>query len=383
MTISFFSNFLVPHQLHFCSCMVELLGTDFKFVATDNFKADEVTAGFSDINLQHDFCLAAYLNDENHQKMLNLCDNSDVLIIGSAPEWIFRRRMKTGKITFRYSERAFKPLFNSKNNPLTLAFMFKGNTIYNNKPLYMLCASGYTAKDYRRVGAYSKKAYRWGYFPKGSTKTASELLTIKSKNKRIAITWLGRMIDWKHGELAIETAYYLKKNKIDFCLKMVGDGNKKAEWKSLSDTYGLQDRVTFTGSIKNSAAIAELENTDIFLFTSDANEGWGAVVNEAMSSCCAVVACHSAGSVPYLINDDINGYSFEEGDNQKLFNDTKRLCENSRLREKLGIEAKKDVSDVWSAENASKNLIELSKQLLNNGDKNPIAYGPCSLDDVK
>jgi glycosyltransferase involved in cell wall biosynthesis len=39
----------------------------------------------------------------------------------------------------------------------------------------------------------------------------------------------------------------------------------------------------------------------VFIFTSDRNEGWGAVLNEAMGSGCAVVAADLIGSVPYLI----------------------------------------------------------------------------------
>ena len=33
-----------------------------------------------------------------------------------------------------------------------------------------------------------------------------------------------------------------------------------------------------------------MEQADIYLFTSDRNEGWGAVANEAMNSACAMVA---------------------------------------------------------------------------------------------
>ena len=44
-----------------------------------------------------------------------------------------------------------------------------------------------------------------------------------------------------------------------------------------------------------------MEKSHIHLFTSNHLEGWGAVVNEAMNSGCAVVANREAGAVPYLI----------------------------------------------------------------------------------
>ncbi len=380
MTITFFSNFLVPHQLYFCQCMVKLLGDKFIFVATQPFNQKEVTKGFDDINLNHSFCLPSYLNEDNHKKMLYLCDNSDIVVIGSAPEWIFRRRIKSGKVLFRYSERAFKPLSKNNKNPISIACMIKGNTVYYNRPLYMLCASAYTAGDYLKVNAYKNKAYRWGYFPKGSDKSTEDLLFLKSRNEKIIITWVGRMISWKHGEKAIEVANFLKEKNIDFKLKLIGDGDCRAEWEEKCFSYNLSGSVEFVGNMKNNEVITVLESTDVFLFTSDANEGWGAVVNEAMSCACAVVACSSAGSVPYLVKEGDNGFMFKEGDDLKLFYDTMRLCTETDLRKKLSTNAKNTIANEWSAENASKNLVILSQHLLNGGIESPIKNGPCSLD---
>ena len=50
-----------------------------------------------------------------------------------------------------------------------------------------------------------------------------------------------------------------------------------------------------------------MERADIYLATSDRQEGWGAVINEAMNSGCAVVADHMMGAVPYLISHEENG----------------------------------------------------------------------------
>ena len=49
-----------------------------------------------------------------------------------------------------------------------------------------------------------------------------------------------------------------------------------------------------------------MEKSEIFLFTSDKGEGWGAVLNESMNSACAVVASHAIGSVPFLLKDGEN-----------------------------------------------------------------------------
>ena len=47
------------------------------------------------------------------------------------------------------------------------------------------------------------------------------------------------------------------------------------------------------GALKPADVRKEMERADIFLFTSDYKEGWGAVLNEAMNARCAIVAVHS------------------------------------------------------------------------------------------
>ena len=62
-----------------------------------------------------------------------------------------------------------------------------------------------------------------------------------------------------------------------------------------------------------------MEKTGIFLFTSDRQEGWGAVLNEAMNSGCAVVASHLIGAVPFLKKKKKNGLVYSSGDRKTLF----------------------------------------------------------------
>ena len=73
----------------------------------------------------------------------------------------------------------------------------------------------------------------------------------------------------------------------------------------------LEDCVHMLGAMSPDEVRKHMEQANIFLFTSDRNEGWGAVLNEAMNSGCAVVASHAIGSVPYLIKNGNNGYIYE------------------------------------------------------------------------
>ena len=65
---------------------------------------------------------------------------------------------------------------------------------------------------------------------------------------------------------------------------------------------GLQNRIQILPPMPPEAVRRRMEQANLFLLTSDFQEGWGAVLNEAMNSGCAVVASHAAGAAPYLLS---------------------------------------------------------------------------------
>lgn len=69
----------------------------------------------------------------------------------------------------------------------------------------------------------------------------------------------------------------------------------------MTEEKHLSEYVTFAGFKKPEQVREYMENADIFLFTSDYGEGWGAVLNEAMNSCMAVVADCGIGAAPFLL----------------------------------------------------------------------------------
>ena len=120
-----------------------------------------------------------------------------------------------------------------------------------------------------------------------------------------------------------------------------------------------------------------MEAGDIYLFTSDKNEGWGAVLNESMNSCCAAVASHAAGSVPFLVNDKINGLIYRDGDLESAYSKVTWLIEHPEERKRLGYEAYKTMTEIWSPEKAADNLLSLSSSLLKGAQPDRFE-GPCS-----
>ena len=82
-----------------------------------------------------------------------------------------------------------------------------------------------------------------------------------------------------------------------------------------------------------------MECADVFLFTSNYLEGWGAVLNESMNSACAVVAGSGIGAVPFLLKHNYNGLVYKTGRYQEFERLVSLLCTDKTLQKRLGTHA--------------------------------------------
>lgn len=377
MKVVFVSNYFNHHQKPFCEEMYRRLGDDFTFISTSVMREERRKLGY----MQDDLPVYVYLEYEGikqHQKVLDLINNADIVMAGAAPNDLLLERIKGGKIILRYVERPFKKrvsVFRRIYHAVRFHAMDNGN-----KNIYMLCASAYTAADYARMGAYKNRAYKWGYFPQAKEHEIDRLLSLKKKN---TLLWCGRFLDWKHPDDVIILANKLKNAGYDFQLNIIGTGVMENELKQLVDSLDLGDRIIFLGSMPPDQVRKHMEEAGIYLFTSDRQEGWGAVLNESMNSGCTVVASHAAGSVPFLIEDNMNGFIYESGNEEMLYERVKYLLEHQEEQERLGRSAYKTVENEWNAVAAATRLIDFMKELLS-GKKSVDLYddGPCSRAEV-
>ncbi len=376
MKITFISNYLNHHQLPFCLEMKKIKDVEFNFIATEKISEVRLKLGYEDMNSKYDFVIEAYKEDEK-QKALNIAEDSDVVIIGSAPEIYIKERLKENKITFRYSERIFKKGKWQILNFKLLASLYKHNTIYNRKNLYLLCASAYTAGDFSIVGAYKNKAYKWGYFPEIKEYDINQLIKKKSTNKNVEILWVGRYLKWKNPEAIIKLAIKLKKNNERFKINMLGTGELEEKIKKLVKKNNLQSNINILGSMSTEQVRKYMEEANIFIFSSDRNEGWGAVLNEAMNSGCVVVANNEIGSVPFLLKDNENGFIYKNNNQNELYIKVKEAMNNQELSIKLGKNAYETMINVWNAKTAANNLITLIEDIKASKESS-IKEGPCS-----
>lgn len=351
MKLVFVSNYWNHHQKPLCDALAAR--TEFAFLQTEKMSAERLAMGWRQECPDYVTENAAVLED------------ADVVIAGSAPEKLIRPCILQGKLVFRYHERPLKDgdlLW--KRLPRWVKWRWQNP---QNAKVWLLCAGSQVATDYAKFGLFWDRALKWGYFPECGTPARKEDGTL---------LWAGRLLSWKHPGDAVAVAGKLKADGYDFHMHIIGTGPMEQILRTQIARDGLQDRVQLCGAMEPEKVRERMSRSAIFLFTSGHQEGWGAVLNEAMSCGCAVVARKSAGATGYLMRQGENGLGYET--EAELYQHVKTLLENSGMAEALGLEAQKTIAEVWNGEVAARRLVTFSEKLLTGETPEFWPDGPCS-----
>ena len=382
MTITFFTNFINHHQVPLADEFYKLIGDNYKMVTFEPLPDEFKKRGYEDFSYK-EYLLPAYQSCENLREAENLALNSDVVILGAAPEYLIKKRLKENKLTFRYGERLFKKIDRRFIQIKYWQKLYREHTKYRRKNLYMLGASAYNRLDTALLLSYPHKCLKWGYFINTPLIDITNILHKKDKSS-YKILWCGTIAQVKRPDLAIKLAALLKHDGVDFHINMVGTGD--SIWTSLVTDLikklDVSDCVSLLGNIPNKQVLQLMQNHHIFIFTSDRGEGWGVVLNEAMANGCAVVASNKIGAAPFLIENKVNGLLFQSGNIYSLYEAVKYMIENRLFREKCTMEAYNTIKNEWSPQIAAMNFIKLVNSLQENKCDIFIAKGPCSKADI-
>ncbi len=364
------SNYFNHHQKPLSDALYSLLGEDYHFVETEEIPAFRRALGYKEMSAPY----VIQYNNESKNAIDRFIIEADAVIYGEAPLSLIKKRLSLGKLTLRDDECRYRSLSRFLKWPI-----YTYNSLYLNKG-YLLCASAFGPIDYILSGMNPKKCFKWGYFPEVKQYEGWDTLYKKKSvpSKRIRILWCGRLIPLKHPESLVYVAERLRLDGYVFELHVIGTGKLENRIKNNVHDKQLESSIFFHGSMKPEDVRAYMEESDIFLFTSDRNEGWGAVLNESMNSGCAVVAGSNIGSVPYLINDGENGLIYKDLNWEDLYRKVRFLIDNPDKREYLGEQAYKTITEVWNGDVAARNLLSLCVALSEKLET-PIQSGPCSI----
>ena len=158
---------------------------------------------------------------------------------------------------------------------------------------------------------------------------------------------------------------------------MYGSGVELENTQKLARKLGVEDVISFKGDTPNDEVLKAMREHEIFLFTSDKNEGWGAVANEAMSNGCVLVGSSAIGSIPFLLKDGVNGCIFQSGNIDSLIAKVEWLINHDKERKQMAMSGYNTMKNLWSPINAAQSFLRLV-ECLNNGLETPFEEGPCS-----
>lgn len=379
MKLIFYSNYLNHHQVLVADELYRLLGDDYRFVATLPRNEKELKGGLD--YSTRPYCLLAGETEAARAEGMRLAQEADVCVFGACSQEyaVERARQMDCGLSFEMGERWLKRGWKNIFSPRLIKWWINYRRYFHSQPFYKLCSSAFAASDDRKLFAYRGRHYKWGYFTAVDEdyKVESPKLGVSTLEITPHIMWCSRFLKLKHPELPIHMAANLKSKGYRFILDMYGSGEEETTTKSLACELGVEDVVRFHGALPNAEILEVMRQHDIFLFTSDRYEGWGAVANEAMANGCVLVASDAIGSTPYLIRDGVNGFSFASESVEAL---TERvewlLCQPEQMR-LMQREACYTMQEVWSPAKAASALMCLVDDL-QHGRECSIINGPCS-----
>lgn len=149
------------------------------------------------------------------------------------------------------------------------------------------------------------------------------------KNKEdLVFLYLGSLYKGKGIDLLIKA--FNKLNHQRSKLILAGPDQSNAKYFNLVKKLKLEDKVLFTGAVPSSDINKYLSYADVFVLPSR-YDGWGAVLNEAISIGLPIISTDQTGAAYHLIKNNVNGFMIKAGDLQALYKAMNAYINNSKL----------------------------------------------------
>lgn len=239
-----------------------------------------------------------------------------------------------------------------------------------NKCSMIIVNSNYTKAEYIKMGVSEKKIIRINPIPNYVSHTDDKEILEKfrrkftEKNSKI-ILFVGRLVERKGIEYLIKSIPETKTKNIH--LIIAGGGILLKDLKNLINTLGLEDKITFFGSLSHEELGLLYDVSDVFVLPSIVDsrgetEGLGLVIVEAMESGLPVIAS-SVGGIVDVIKHEENGILVNQKDPSAIAEAIDKILSNNELTNKLIENSKKTVNKFQPSLIAKKHL-EIFQRIL-------------------
>ena len=275
------------------------------------------------------------------------------------------KRLKQNKVTFYFSERWFKAGLGKARllHPRIMNIVYHFHKLSSYPSFFYLAQGQYAADDFKFIRLCPGRILNFGYFT-SVEKNYSQNKTLPSD--KINILWCGRMMKCKRVDILIKAFSNIYKIKPQVHLTIVGEGEEQKSIDKLIKKLLPAKSITRLNLLPSQQVRELMNQADIYVFPSNGFEGWGAVVNEAMSESCVIVGSNKAGAIRTMIEHNKNGLVFPSGNSKELEKQLLYLIDNQSERERLQLAAYESITTEWSPQNVCDRFLQISYAILNN-----------------
>ena len=154
--------------------------------------------------------------------------------------------------------------------------------------------------------------------------------------------FIGRLVSDKGVDMCIQLMDYLKQNKQNFRLSIVGDGPEKNPLKKMVSDLELDASVKFLGFLEGEKLVQTIQKHQFFLVPSRWEEPFGNVALEGMACGCIPIVS-DGGGLPDAVGNA--GVIFERNNLKDLVNKTVALLGNEPKQIELKNKAKQHLAN--------------------------------------
>lgn len=234
------------------------------------------------------------------------------------------------------------------------------------RALGMLAVSHFAEQFYVELGFDAERVFPFGYFR--ASNHGPQIGSRSRASERSEVIFVGQLIHRKGVDFLLEAMVPLFDRHSDLFLSVVGAGIEAQVLETCAHALGVQDRVNFEGTIGSDKIQARLFSADVLVLPSRW-DGWGMVVNEALSAGVPVIASDRCGAAD-LVQHGVNGYVFRSEDVEDLRQCLRSFLENADKRSVMR-SAAASTGRAVSAEAVAPYLIECLKHMTGESSARP------------
>jgi phosphatidyl-myo-inositol dimannoside synthase len=179
----------------------------------------------------------------------------------------------------------------------------------------------------------------------------------------LRVICVARLIERKGQDHLIEAIKRLTDSGINVVLSLIGTGDSQRDYEDQACRLGIEDRVQFVGYVPREEINAYYNSAHVFVLPSY-NEGMSLAALEAMAAGLPLIVTRTGGTAE-LVEEGVNGYSFNWADIDALTNYLHMFAKDRALARRMGVASRaRALSFSWDTI-ARQFLALFSDQLLN------------------